>query len=77
MAGHHAQPHHDQKSGQFLVRTQNKKHRSELTERQTPAMLLGTHLAQARRGLLPSAVRKSGHILVRTHVRKKRKASGI
>jgi hypothetical protein len=46
MVGHHAQPHRRQKSGQFSVRTEDKKYRSKLTEMKDSAMSLRGPLAR-------------------------------
>ena len=70
MVGHHAQPRRHQKSGQFLVRTQHKKYRSELTEMKHTAIPPRARLTRLQLGSLQIYMPKSGHIMVRTRALK-------
>lgn len=65
-AGRHAQPRRHQKSGQFSVRTRDKKYRSTLRETKDSVMPRRAHQARPRLGSPQSRMSKSGHILVRT-----------
>jgi hypothetical protein len=66
MVGNHARPCRDQKSGQFLVRTPNRKHRSKLQIIRIRGSTSVSAFGAVARSFLEMARAKSGHISVRT-----------